>query len=81
MARIEVKLLGNLKYYPEEKNKMQIIESEESDEIILNEVIEELNIPEDEINLILVNGREKSPNSKVEEGDSIKILPVVSGGI
>ncbi len=81
MARIEVKLLGNLKYYPEEKSKMQIIESEESDEIILNEVIEELNIPEDEINLILVNGREKSLDSKVEEGDSIKILPVVSGGV
>lgn len=81
MGHIEVKLLGNLKYYTEGEKKVHRLELDENEEISLEKVIEELKLPRDEINLILVNEEACELSSKIKKGDRVKILPVIAGGI
>ena len=43
-------------------------------------IIEALNISEDEVAILLVNGRDATLDKELEEGDTVSIFPPVGGG-
>lgn len=44
------------------------------------EVIRELQIPESEVSMIMVNGRHAEPAQELNDGDSLALFPLVAGG-
>ncbi len=43
-------------------------------------VARELNIPREELALILINGRSAEPDSELSDGDTLSLFPPVGGG-
>lgn len=43
-------------------------------------VIDELNLPEDDIGATLINGRHVEEDCELQEGDTLSIFPLVGGG-
>jgi sulfur-carrier protein len=43
-------------------------------------VIKELRIPESVVTLIFVNGRHASPDTTLDEGDTVALFPPIGGG-
>lgn len=46
----------------------------------IGEVIRELQIPDSEISMIMLNGRHANPDQQLRDGDSIAFFPLVAGG-
>ena len=46
----------------------------------VEEIIQELGIPQDEITLIFINGRHSNASAIVREGDTIAFFPAAGGG-
>lgn len=46
----------------------------------ISEIIRELQIPDTEISMIMLNGRHADPDQFLCEGDSIALFPIVAGG-
>lgn len=46
----------------------------------IREIIEELAIPEEELALILVNGRDAELEQPLRDGDTLALFPPVGGG-
>ncbi|AOY75215.1 MoaD/ThiS family protein [Clostridium formicaceticum] len=44
------------------------------------DVIELLNIPEEEVAIILINGRHQELNTVLEDNDTLSLFPPVGGG-
>lgn len=51
-----------------------------SDKAIVWDVIEALDIPESEVSILLINGRDALPDSLLKLGDVVSIFPPVGGG-
>jgi molybdopterin converting factor small subunit len=47
---------------------------------LISEIIQELQIPDSEISMIMLNGRHVDPDQQLRDGDSIAFFPVVAGG-
>ena len=47
---------------------------------VVRRIIEALNISEDEVAILLVNGRDATLDKELEEGDTVSIFPPVGGG-
>lgn len=73
--KITVKLFATLRAYNE-----KIFEIEVDDKEVIVNVIRALNIPEEEVAIIMVNGRGKSVHDTLEEGDVLALFPPVGGG-
>ena len=43
-------------------------------------IIEELNLPEDDIGATLINGLHVEEDSELKDGDTLSIFPLVGGG-
>ncbi len=43
-------------------------------------IINELNLPEDDIGATLINGRHVEEDCELQEGDTLSIFPLVGGG-
>ncbi|MFV0466032.1 MAG: MoaD/ThiS family protein [Lachnospiraceae bacterium] len=72
---ITVKLFATLR---ENREKIQNIELEENTTI--EEVIERLQLPADEIAIIMVNGIGKKRDTNLVNGDVLALFPPVGGG-
>jgi len=46
----------------------------------VHQVIERLEVPEDRVTLIFVNGRHAEPDLELAEGDAVALFPPVGGG-
>jgi len=44
------------------------------------DILKELQIPEEQIGMIMVNARHAEPDQELREGDSLAIFPLVGGG-
>ncbi len=75
MIKIEVRLFA---YFREGREKRQIIELEENAEI--SKVLDILNINEEEVSILLLNGRDGTTDRKLKDGDIIALFPPVGGG-
>ena len=77
---IEIRLFANLaKLLPEgSKNKRAKIIVR--DDITINELLNELKIPSNVTNVIMVNGIHQNRDVKLKEGDVLSVIPPVTGG-
>ncbi len=46
----------------------------------ISEIIDELQIPDSEISMIMLNGRHADPEEQLRDGDSLALFPLVAGG-
>lgn len=76
---IEVKLVGRLKKYGQDKlNEENIIELEDNSNI--NDLIEKLEIPPEQNKVVLVNGRDVKKDYELSAGDRVSIYNLLAGG-
>ena len=76
---IEVKLVGRLKKYGQNKlNEENIIELKDNSTI--NDVINYLEIPPEQNKVVLVNGRDVKKNYELSSGDRVSIYNLLAGG-
>jgi molybdopterin converting factor small subunit len=47
---------------------------------MVSQIIEELNLPEDQIGAVLVNARHVEDDQELKDGDTLSIFPLVGGG-
>jgi sulfur carrier protein ThiS len=80
LIEIELRVFGELRNYIE---KMEIGESRTvrcDDGSTAKDILSRLGIPETEAKIILVNGRAKEVDDKLNDGDRLAIFPAVAGG-
>ena len=73
---VEVRLFATFRKGRFKKKNIEIIENETKVKDLLNE----LGIKEEEIALIIVNGKHSNVDRKLEEGDTLALFPPVAGG-
>lgn len=49
-------------------------------ESTIKQLLRKLEIPEDQVKIIMVNGRHKQPENKLNSGDTVAIFPPLGGG-
>jgi len=75
VGNVQLTLVGLLKkYVPAES-----FASVESGRTVA-EVIEELGLDPDLVAVVMVNGRQKFKSYRLQDGDDVKLVPVVGGG-
>ena len=76
MIEIELKLFATIaKYLPQSAEPFTVEEGATVDQVVSN-----LNIPENEVKLIFVNGRQQRGDYTLCNGDRLGIFPPVGGG-
>lgn len=77
---IEIRLFANLAELlpPRSKNKRAKIDVPEGSTV--QYLLDNLKIPDNITNVIMVNGAHKSKDIKLNEGDVVSIIPPVTGG-
>ena len=46
----------------------------------INSILKDLDIPPEEVAILLINGRHNKPEARVKDGDVIALFPPVGGG-
>ena len=78
MIEIKLKLYTVLKKYMPEDLPSGMLSVQQNSKVI--DVIEQLKIPDDLPQIILINGMQGEPESVLEDGDELRIFPPISGG-
>ncbi len=74
-VKVEVRLFA---YFREGREKKQIIELKEGSKI--QDVLDMIKINEQEVSILLLNGRDGSADRELEDGDTLALFPPVGGG-
>ena len=72
---IEVRLFATLR---EGRGKIQMLES--TNFATAGDILRHLEIPTQEVAILLVNGFHKKPDQEVKDGDIVALFPPVGGG-
>lgn len=72
---IEVRLFATLR---EGRGKVQMLDA--ADIAIAGDIISRLEIPAEEVAILLINGFHQKPETPVKDGDIVAIFPPVGGG-
>ena len=72
---IEVRLFANLR---KGREKVYFMDPESVETV--QDVMNALSIPRDEVNILLVNGFHQKPETKVNDEDIVSLFPAVGGG-
>ncbi len=72
---IEVRLFATLR---EGRGKVQMLPAEEY--ACAGDIIRHLDIPVEEVAILLINGFHKKPQDLVKDGDVVALFPPVGGG-
>jgi sulfur-carrier protein len=72
---ITIKLFASLR-----KGRFDVATMEFHKGTTVGEIVRLLNMPEDEITLVFVNGRHQEMTAVVGEGDTVSFFPAVGGG-
>lgn len=75
MVNVTVRLFATLR---ENRGKELFLQFE--GKVTPKEIIEKLNIPEEDVAILLINGRDGSLDTYLEDNDVISIFPPVGGG-
>lgn len=73
--KIEVRLFATFR---ECREKTQVLEVKESTTIL--DILKIVNIKEEEIAILLLNGMDGKSNRKIKDGDILSLFPPVGGG-
>ena len=77
--KIEVKLVGRLKKYGQDKlDEENILELDE--QATVSDLIDLLGIPPEQNKVVLVNGRDVDSNYELSAGDRVSIYNLLAGG-
>jgi len=71
----KVKLFATLR-----EGRGKILDMDESEGTVIKVVTQKLYIPEKDIAILLLNGRDAKLSDPISEGDTISIFPPVGGG-
>ena len=72
---IEVRLFATLR---EGRGKIQHMDA--ADISVAGDIIQKLEIPAEEVAILLINGFHQKPETAVKDGDIVAIFPPVGGG-
>ena len=72
---IEVRVFATLR-----QGRDKIITMDADDISCAGDIIQKLNIPENEVSILLINGFHQKPESTVKDGDIVALFPPVGGG-
>lgn len=72
---IEVRLFAGLR---EGREKVIFMEPDSVQNV--KDIMDRLNIPQKEVNILLVNGFHQKPETKVNDKDVVSLFPAVGGG-
>lgn len=72
---IEVRLFATLR---QGRGKVQMLPAENFS--CAGDIIRHLDIPQEEVAILLVNGFHKKPETEVRDGDIVALFPPVGGG-
>ncbi len=75
MIKVEIRLFA---HFRQGRDKTQVMEVEEGTTIA--DILKVLNIDEDEVAIMLLNGKDGPADRQVEDGDVISLFPPVGGG-
>lgn len=73
--KVEVRLFA---YFREGRDKKQLLDLKES--ATIREVLDIIEIKEDEVSILLLNGRDGSADRELKDGDILALFPPVGGG-
>lgn len=80
MINVEVRLYATLrKYYPKAK-KSEALKVSLRKGVTLHCLYDRLNIPIEDVKIVMVNGRAQNHDYALSDGDRIAIFPPVAGG-
>ena len=74
---VQLRLLGSFARFGSNLREGKLLLSEGAR---IQDVVDELGLPAQNIMLVLVNGQPASLNAELSEGDSIQVFPPVGGG-
>ena len=72
---IEVRLFAGLR-----QGRQKVYQMEPGSVAIVQDVMNVLEIPRSEVNIILVNGFHQKPETAINDGDIVSLFPAVGGG-
>lgn len=75
MIKVQVRLFATFR---QGRDKIQVMEVEEGTTIA--DILRVLNIAEDEVAIMLLNGKDGSADRQVKDGDVISLFPPIGGG-
>ncbi len=80
MNTVEVRLYATLRKYHSSPGNSQAMVVELGDKAQLENLLDKLNIPREEVTVVLVNGRREEASYLLQDGDRVGIFPLVGGG-
>ncbi len=72
---IEVRLFANLR-----KDREKVYFMESGSIATVQDIMDRLAIPREEVNILLINGFHQKPETKVNDEDIVSLFPAVGGG-
>lgn len=72
---IEVRLFATLR-----QGRQKIVMLESAAIATAGDILRQLDIPAEEVSILLVNGFHKKPETPVQDGDIVSLFPPVGGG-
>ena len=80
MAAVEVRLYASLRKYHPTRGSSEALSMELRDKTNLENLLDKLKIPKEEIAVIMVNGNRAEKSYFPEDGDRIGLFPLIGGG-
>ena len=72
---VEVRFFANLR-----KGREKVYFMEPDTITTVQDIMDGLNIPREELNILLINGFHQKPETKVNDEDIVSLFPAVGGG-
>lgn len=73
--KVEVRLFA---YFREGRDKKLFLEFDEP--VTAGDIIKQININVEEVSILLINGRDGKPDTKLSDNDVLSLFPPVGGG-
>jgi len=80
MITVQVKLFATLRRHFPELGIGEAISVELPDDATVGELVEELDLPDEQVKVVFVNGIVRKEGCLLSDGDEIGIFPPVGGG-
>ena len=72
---IEVRLFATLR-----QGRQKVYQVESSSVKTVQDIMDVLDVPRSEVNIMLINGFHQKPETEVKDGDVVSLFPAVGGG-
>ena len=72
---IEVRLFATLR-----QGRQKVYHVESSSVKTVQDIMDVLDVPRSEVNIMLINGFHQKPETEVKDGDIVSLFPAVGGG-